>query len=41
MIRNWIDEYEARKTDILVETERYLAACREREKRLFNRFVNL
>jgi len=41
MIRNWIDEYEAGKTDILVETERYLAAYRERGKRFFNRFFNL
>jgi hypothetical protein len=41
MIRNWIDEYEAGKTDILVETERYWAARRERGKRLFNRFFSL
>jgi GMP synthase-like glutamine amidotransferase len=41
MIRNWIDEYEAGKADILVETERYLDAYRERGKRFFNRFFNL
>lgn len=41
MIRSWIDEYEAGKADILVETERYLAACQERGKRFFDRFFNL
>ena len=41
MIRNWIDEYEAGKTDIPVEKERYLAACQERGKRFFSRFFSL